>query len=208
MGRTSGDCCRLSTFYSTFKLPGTRQVTTGTVLRHFSSTPGTSVFHAPHTEEELAMVRQAHLEGRSRADVIDLVTTADRLRPRMDQLFKRAFSESIYSREHVTLRVLPQARRWTLAEVEAIKKAYAARKTFRSIAEALGRTTASVSNRVQRIVSHRISRQFATSFAVSLPYMLLYPINILTNAKRLLAELVMLQNELSRHSNLYLFKKV
>lgn len=134
------------------------QVNIDLLSRYFTSTSVSSNFYARYTEEELSLVRQAHMEGRSYSDIVDLVTSADRPKPDMHHLFQRALGQRTYPREHITPRDLPRRRAWTSAEDDILRQSYAARRTARSVCEELGRSLASVQRRLSRIIIDRIHR--------------------------------------------------
>lgn len=127
-------------------------------LRSFSSCRSIFLFYAHYTAEELALVRQAHLEGKRKDQIMDLVTSVDRPHPAMNELLQRALGERSLSREYIG--ISPSARLprrpWSAAEDEALVRGRASGRTYRRVAEELGRSLASVSDRARKIIGPKV----------------------------------------------------
>ena len=98
------------------------------------------------TEDELAIVRDAHAARKSAGETLELLDSRNHL----SRLIKKAIGSRRGQREHIKSETFTVSGRWSQDELELLKLRLIEGKTYRGIAEELGRSQRSVDSRVER----------------------------------------------------------
>lgn len=140
-----------------------------TCSRHFSASPNAFVLNRPFTEEKLAIVRQAHQEGRTKFEVLELIKSASphRPNPHMTLLYERALGKTSNSREYIMPSGKPKRRSWNAAEDDVLVRGRASGRSSRSMAEELGRSAVSVRSRTNAVLFPSKTSKSVSKFQVA-----------------------------------------
>lgn len=111
------------------------------------------------------MVRQAHREGRTRLEVLDMFTKANPHRPDPDRefLYERALGRGSNLREYIIPSKPHKRRAWRAEELDILMRGKSLGQSVRILAEELGRSLRSVKRRLDRINATGIPRKPTTA---------------------------------------------